>query len=185
MSWIYTEHEEEMTAMIKEFAMSLQVIASEHGVEGAVQYVWDACEKFMNEPELQEKMSCRRGCSFCCHQTIFISPLEAKIIKDHGVKPEKIRLRRQKGKDVNTIKWKDRACPFLSREGECKIYAVRPLVCRTHNSIEDPKYCHQGNYPGRSIQEGRSLEVEALILAFHFLQSEDHENPLLPMAEYF
>lgn len=32
-------------------------------------------------------------------------------------------------------------CPALGDDGRCTVYAVRPLACRRHYSVEDPAHC--------------------------------------------
>ena len=63
---------------------------------------------------------CRQGCSECC-RPMTVLPLEACAIlteagaiacNDHGTDPEG-------------------ACAFLALERTCRIYAVRPFLCRT------------------------------------------------------
>lgn len=65
-------------------------------------------------------MVCRRGCFGCCVDDISVFAVEAQRIQSfahellaHG-KPHPIGQ-----------------CAFLGSEGECRIYEVRPYVCRT------------------------------------------------------
>lgn len=68
-----------------------------------------------------EKMECQKGCHSCCKPGLTVSLIEAKSIqnylKDHPA--------------IAAGPMKDR-CAFLSTAGECQIYPVRPLVCRSH-----------------------------------------------------
>jgi Fe-S-cluster containining protein len=68
------------------------------------------------------QVSCRRGCYYCCDD-ISVLPIEYEA------------LRRSLGQDGFPARDALRArrrCAFLGREGECTVYAARPVICRTH-----------------------------------------------------
>lgn len=52
----------------------------------------------------------------------------------------------------------DLACPHLSRSGRCKVYDVRPLICRLWGVAEGME-CPHGCKPSRTVDraEGRAL----------------------------
>jgi uncharacterized protein len=67
-----------------------------------------------------QRLLCRQGCKGCCMDGITVFEVEAQNIieqyhdlLDHGVP------------------YAEGACPFLDREGSCRIYMHRPYVCRT------------------------------------------------------
>jgi Fe-S-cluster containining protein len=67
-----------------------------------------------------ERLTCRRGCSDCCVDDLTVFEVEA----------EKIR----RGAAVLLATGQPHAigrCAFLGAEGECRIYDLRPYVCRT------------------------------------------------------
>ena len=66
-------------------------------------------------------LECRRGCSGCCAPGLTVSPVEAAAIREHL---EGVGERPGPGSDPQ-------ACAFLTARGECSIYPVRPLVCRS------------------------------------------------------
>ena len=95
--------------------------------------------------------ACKAGCGWCCHQQVGITPLEAVRIGAY------LRaLPADEGKDafdrVQALDAKTRglttsqrahgklACAFLSMDGNCRIYPVRPLRCRGLHSI-DAEFC--------------------------------------------
>lgn len=132
-----------------------------------------AYDGLIKQSGLFETASCNKGCSFCCHDTIIVSEMEIEHIKNvialKGITPNAERLAKQKENDT-AIKWADKACSLLSEpnaEGkrDCLIYEDRPLICRSHNSMEDPKYCNKSVYPNRGIQEGRPVELDALAMS--------------------
>lgn len=98
---------------------------------------------------LQEMLSphtpCKKGCSHCCHMAVLVSEHEAKRIAAHTG-----RAYQQLSNDTSWMKdeqscsdYQDAQCkrymrvpcPFLGVKGECTIYKIRPMVCRTYHSI--------------------------------------------------
>lgn len=132
-----------------------------------------AYDGLIKQSGLFNNASCNQGCSFCCHDTIIVSPMEIeyiqKFIQAKGITPNPERLEKQKQNDP-AIKWADKACSLLGEPNEkgkrdCMIYEARPLICRSHNSFEDPKFCNKSVFPERSISEGRAVELDALAMA--------------------
>lgn len=80
---------------------------------------------------------CDNGCSFCCHQPVMITQLEARYIgRKLGILP-KI--------PTYTIEpnpaYIGTPCPFL-KDGKCSIYEHRPFACRVLYSVDDgPEPC--------------------------------------------
>ena len=64
-------------------------------------------------------------CGSCCTAFLPLSEEDIIVIKQylstHEIKPEH---------NNNTYDTIDTVCPFLSKEGLCLIYEVRPLICR-------------------------------------------------------
>lgn len=102
--------------------------------------------------------ACRRGCHHCCSQpSIIITSAEAQLLaqqsgqvmQDPGSRGEPIRgLATAEGLSqieawARGNEYVDMSCPFL-RSGECSVYEHRPLVCRTHLSLDDiPLLCER------------------------------------------
>lgn len=108
--------------------------------------------------EYPECVSCKRGCSDCCHALFDLTLIESLYINKHfhsmfkgkiradmqetanvadrkitKIKREAFR-RLQQGEDENTI-LADLAtcrvrCPLLNEDDQCDMYAYRPLTCR-------------------------------------------------------
>jgi len=75
-------------------------------------------------------MTCRAGCSQCCHQHLSVVPLEFRRVAEAVLTlPDDarsaLRERVQAGRD-------DPRCPLLDDTGQCRVYAARPLICRSH-----------------------------------------------------
>ena len=100
-------------------------------------------------------LPCRRGCSACCHESVFLTPLEflyawhwaqmelpaavlegvvergLAIYREYQALIEEIDIASHAGTDafalVKTLRF---ACPMLSADGACQIYPVRELFGR-------------------------------------------------------
>ncbi|MDQ3280369.1 MAG: YkgJ family cysteine cluster protein [Acidobacteriota bacterium] len=79
----------------------------------------DARAKALAEAH-RERMQCRRGCFGCCVDDITVFEVEAERIRSGAA--ELLR---------NGTPHPPGRCAFLGSEGQCRIYELRPYVCRT------------------------------------------------------
>jgi Fe-S-cluster containining protein len=79
---------------------------------------------------------CQKGCSHCCKIDVNVSRLEAEFITVNGGPTL------DQGSAYTT--GHTGACRFLSKDGSCSVYEVRPFNCRTFHTLDDPKYCVDG-----------------------------------------
>lgn len=83
----------------------------------------DALDAFHVKAEaaLPVALACRRGCSACCSREIHVFDVEAAAIRAalRDVGPPET--------SAGTT-----GCPMLDAAGGCRIYAERPLICRSH-----------------------------------------------------
>lgn len=95
--------------------------------------------------------ACKAGCGWCCHQQVGITSLEAIRIAAYlrALPPEAGAPLIDQVRDLNattkgmTTSQRAKsglACAFLSLDGNCRIYPVRPLRCRGLHSI-DADFC--------------------------------------------
>jgi len=116
---------------------------------------------------------CHRGCSNCCHEVVYCTSEEARLIhgfcRENGIAIDRARLERQLrfietdanldhtgGTTWNDQEPGDQACAFLdSRDGSCKVWPVRPLVCRVHLAEGTDAHCRPHN--GREDPEARGI----------------------------
>ena len=78
-----------------------------------------------------QQLSCRQGCSGCCHQHLGVFRVEAEAVS-HAVAELPADTRQhiqQQARDV--LEGTRSACPLLL-DDSCSIYASRPVICRTH-----------------------------------------------------
>lgn len=67
-----------------------------------------------------QRLRCGRGCDSCCVDDLTVFPIEAERIRTSHEALLRDGTPHPPG-----------ACAFLGSEGECRIYADRPYVCRT------------------------------------------------------
>lgn len=99
-----------------------------------------------------EHIACRAGCGHCCQVNVAVLPAEAEAIIDRlhqTLAPAEISILQQKVRhlyrQVGGLSDEERllaraSCLFLDPWGQCNIYPVRPLLCRSLTST-DPEAC--------------------------------------------
>jgi len=98
-----------------------------------------------------EPISCKKGCSACCYQKVQIGDSEARAIVEFMI-AERVPfshsiMQAQAAHDKLTdaqywqLPKEERRCPFLSEDGACNVYAVRPLACRKYLVLSEPELC--------------------------------------------
>lgn len=80
--------------------------------------------------------TCQKGCSYCCHYDVQITSFEAEYIY--------IKTGRPHNPDTPHTFNHEKPCPFLSSGGQCGIYPIRPIICRTFHAVGDPENCADG-----------------------------------------
>lgn len=82
------------------------------------------------------RLACTPGCSGCCQRSLSVSAVEAASIQawieEHGFLPDA----GGGGAFVSPLTVVDpddvTPCAMLDSGGRCRIYPVRPVICRTH-----------------------------------------------------
>jgi Fe-S-cluster containining protein len=116
---------------------------------------------------------CHKGCSQCCHELVYCTSEEARLIQDYcrqaGLAVDQAKLERQLrhvetdarldhtgGTTWNDQEEADQSCVFLRREdGACAIWPVRPMVCRVHLAEGTDAHCRPHN--GREDPRARGI----------------------------
>jgi Fe-S-cluster containining protein len=112
-----------------------------------------------NPPE--QAPACRRGCSFCCYGFVAATAPEIFFLARHinargadEVAGIVARLREATaalaGLDKAARHRRRRPCAFLV-DGECSVYAARPLACRAFASLSVERCKHAFEFGGEDI----------------------------------
>lgn len=107
-------------------------------------------EQQFKNPNVKELVSCKRGCNACCHTQVAVTEGEAallaeRILEDNlDINFARLLMQANFSNDSSSfykLAYQDRACVFLSDEGTCQAYDIRPSVCRTNFVLSDPANC--------------------------------------------
>lgn len=130
-------------------------------------------------PPTQQNIACTKGCAYCCHTFVAVTPPEAFRLADAvraglaaGMTPDAVRDR---GRPLMGITPDKRIggklpCPLLI-DGACSVYRHRPLVCRQATSL-DLTACIEEF-------EGRNLAAQIPISGVHLQHSSNAHITLL------
>jgi Fe-S-cluster containining protein len=109
-------------------------------------------------------LACKTGCSWCCHFTVDVRPVEVLRILDvldtQFSSDERERLQRQIAANSVVLAQLDDIermqhnlqCPFLA-DARCSIYAARPQTCRNYHAT-NAAGCQQ------SFEEPDNLDID-------------------------
>jgi len=131
---------------------------------------WQARRTSLDYLRSAPPSACKAGCGWCCHQQVGITPLEAVRIavylrdlpaeQGDALRDNLHRVNAlTKGMSTGQRAESRLACAFLSIDGNCRIYPVRPLRCRGLHSI-DVGFCaasHQDPAGMRAKMEAGQL----------------------------
>jgi hypothetical protein len=104
---------------------------------------------------------CERGCSSCCVDGLTVLPVEAAAIRAANVAPPAVPA--------------PGMCAFLSMEGSCSIYPVRPLLCRTHGLplLMPP------DTSSAAVSSGLRIIDDVSVCALNFTERAPQKNEIL------
>lgn len=115
-------------------------------------------------------VSCRRGCSGCCHFEVEITRDEAAVLAERvrdGVAVDRARLASQAARPRLSPEWAkffsaENRCVFLGDDGACRIYDDRPSACRRLLVTSPAEACTTA---GAAVAPVRILLAEILLSA--------------------
>jgi hypothetical protein len=132
------------------------------------------------------RIYCNKGCSGCCTLTVNCSFTEALRVAAAlspdslpGLRDFAARLTEitQQARDLKAYlglyRQRMGGCPFLSDEGTCGVYPVRPLSCRALLSTKEPSWCSV-DFSRLTGEEKRafveSLDTSSVAFPLHYLR---------------
>lgn len=174
-SAFFVDNADKIQEVIRDYVPAFLKIKKEAGAEKAYLYARDMVDEIKVKTDFNSKISCAGKCSFCCHSNIPVSNDEGeylrKIVLDNAITPNLERLKKQKeAKDFLTLSWADKACSLLSEPDAsgnrtCTVYENRPMICRIHNSTEDPNNCDRSKDYHKFVSEIRIPLLDGIMTA--------------------
>lgn len=169
--WLTREHLLGASGGVEAFTTAIDVL----GAELAQSYERQFEEQRGRDPELEKRLAaveCRKGCSFCCHMNVAVSPLEtvrvwaalregSQIERRDAVLAADARLEQRGTQERLALKM---LCPLLV-DGACSIYELRPLACRALLSLS-ARLCEaevEARHAGRDATRVPTLVTPRLI----------------------
>ena len=135
-------------------------------------------DAFVKHLSTQPDVACRRGCHHCCKIHVTASEPECEeIVKfcvDNNVTLDKEYLSLLA--DLTEATWGNKRCPFLSLEGECKVYEVRPIACRKYHVQGTPETsgkCDQSQGT-QMVPSIYSEHLEAMVSAYWTITASEN-----------
>lgn len=166
---------QEITATIENVLKHLKTLKSDKDIS---EFVWSKIDASNKKNNLMEQSTCKKGCSFCCHQEILTSSIEMEKILNY-VEQEGIEIDLEKiHKQVflKKLSPKEKRCVFLDKHGDCKIYPVRPATCRNYYVTSHKHICKK-KYVEPSLKVSGRLEI-AINYESHIYASALYNLPL-------
>jgi Fe-S-cluster containining protein len=157
--------------------------------------IQEEVNKLFEDVSFAEKITCKSGCSFCCHQYVVVTDDEAKLIIEYCREvniqidwdsiERKANLNSQNEHDYSKIPYLERKCTFLGDDNKCKIYKHRPAVCRKLYVTNDPKMCDSSVSSFGSVMWATSTMAEIITSAmYNATKSGQMDQMLLENRDY-
>lgn len=129
---------------IKHFVLQLGVTESQSNPVRATKEAHKLLDREIPVALDGVRVSCKKGCSFCCYIHVDISDTEAQILAPKVTPDMAIELLNQAPHNLATwsmMPYKERKCVFL-KNNECSVYEDRPLACRKYVVVSPAKKCN-------------------------------------------
>lgn len=184
MKDFYQKHNDQIQRKVQNYTNQIKQGVKEVGEWTAINYVYIALDNMLDKAKKDAKkdgkrVTCTKGCSFCCYSEVTCSDLEWKGILEflrrwniemppHNPKHSVSR------NEFNKLPWEEKKCPFLVNN-TCGIYSIRPATCRIFNSTDDPVKCKKTSHIPEQNPTNEELIIvdgQLLITALHKYDNE-------------
>ena len=135
----------------------------------------ESIEHFIKNNPNGQKITCAKGCAFCCHVNVDITKPEADLLArytiEHAIPVNSDRLAKQSKVSLDEdgfipLSYEDSACIFLDEHSQCMVYEYRPMACRKYMVITPPDECNivtnRHGKVGRAVDINGEMIVSAL-----------------------
>ncbi len=165
---------------IKHYKLLFESIGNKKIILVTIFALFDKLEK-----NVTNKITCKKGCNSCCKMNVDLSETETEVILDYVGTLEVREINHLK----EQAKFKSKEehflhphgnCVFLSQNGDCSIYKIRPLACRKYFVVSDPKLCGVKN---GQISVNVDIDMEIIISAISRFQGESILGKMDSMAK--
>jgi Fe-S-cluster containining protein len=135
------------------------------------EYIETFTEQFLEECGIgNSKVYCKKGCAYCCHQSVFVLPHEAfylfiylkTICNKETLDDLKNKILEKNVitsvMDFKSILRNTKPCPFLENN-ICSVYEARPMACRLFQSMDVRSCIVERNNPTEMDKYARLYEL--------------------------
>ena len=178
------EHKNIFRQMLSETLVSIKNSSAADDIEKAKELIEEA---YKTEPK---PISCGSSCSGCCHQKVDVLALEEEgiwnLTRENGIEFDENRLQKQLScQQWSELNYEDRACVFLDDKDNCRIYDIRPLVCRRYYVTSEPQLCASGdrslvdysaNFPADTFLSGLMSKYSSRSIASFVREKLDEDQ---------
>lgn len=138
--------ESEVHRLVKVYIDLLLQFQSGPGRAGQIHQLLDE----QNKAQEHVQISCQKGCGACCHLEVEITEDEAKLlarfVQNGNLSIDRSHIEIQARRSRQDEAWRTRVAPenrcvFLDEANSCRVYEVRPIICRKHAVVSLPSDC--------------------------------------------
>ncbi|MDP2315428.1 MAG: YkgJ family cysteine cluster protein [Pseudomonadota bacterium] len=161
-----------LTTMLQALQRALRADPGDVSVlERALSEALVAYDAYLDLVVTAHPMSCRAGCTACCHDNprgvtgVELERLQRAV----GALPDAAAVRAHFARlaaartDADTWRRRRETCPLLDAEGRCRAYAFRPLACRAFVAVTPADWCDPGS-PSYAARVNPHLDPPRVIL---------------------
>jgi Fe-S-cluster containining protein len=131
-------------------------------------------DMLFEDEAVQKHVTCKKGCTACCHTQVSVTEGEAKLLSKYikkipnfdWHKLEKQADAKNSGNLFFKIPYDQRGCVFLDEEGSCSVYEDRPSVCRSNHAVSDAKLCETKDGVSSKIRLLKTVTADLMIYAY-------------------